>query len=295
YRDNPRGLAHYALAVLVRPHLPETLRDGWRSPLPRRCQHADILGAHSLLARIRGRLDEGLGIKSGLRRAIHPAPAAAHLGQPSQFAPGSWVRVKPADALRGVLDGRDRTRGLKFTDAQWQTAGQVFRTARQVRRLRDDHGRFRPVSRTVLLDGVDCAGHGPEPGGCGRHCPMMYRDEWLEPAAAPHRGPTVPHQVRHAHVRDLAEIAAGLDLHGRRDGLTFMPEMRAYAGKRFAIASQLTRVFEYDRWIAPRATIYILDGLSCSGALTGDRGPCDRACALLWHEDWLHVEPELAT
>jgi hypothetical protein len=123
---------------------------------------------------------------------------------------------------------------------------------------------------------------------------MMYRDEWLEPASAPPRAPAHAHAhaVRHARVRDLDEILAGLDLRGRRDGLTFMPEMKAYVGKRFAIANQLTTVFEYDRWIATRAAIYILDGLHCTGAVLGERGPCDRGCALMWHEDWLHVEPE---
>ena len=296
YRDSPRGLAHYAMSVLVRPHLPDTLRDGLRSPLPRSCQRADIIGAHTLVARIRGRIDRGLGIKSGIKRMVKPPPAREPLGKPSAFAPGAWVRVKSTEELRATLDERDRTRGLLFTGAQWQTVGKVFRTAHHVRRLRDDRGQFRPVSRTVLLEGVDCAGEGTEPAGCGRHCPMMYRDEWLEPAAAPSRGPTETHHpVRHARVRDLDEILAGLDLHGRRDGLTFMPEMRAYVGKRFAIASKLTTVFENDRWIATRAPIYILDGLHCSGAVLGERGPCDRACALMWHEDWLHVDPEQPT
>jgi CelD/BcsL family acetyltransferase involved in cellulose biosynthesis len=295
YRDTARGLAHYAMSVLVRPHLPETLRDGLRSPLPRGCQRADIIGAHTLVGRVRGRLDRGLGIKSGIKRLINPPPPRDPLGQPSAFAPGSWVRVKSVEELRATLDTRDRTRGLLFTETQWLTAGKVFRTARQVRRLRDDHGRFRPVSRTVLLDGVDCAGDGPTPTGCGRHCPMMYRDEWLEPASAPPRAPGHAHPMRHARVRDLDEILAGLDLRGRRDGLTFMPEMKAHVGKRFAIANQLTTVFEYDRWISTRAPIYILDGLHCSGAVLGDRGPCDRGCAMMWHEDWLHVEPEPRT
>jgi len=295
YRDSPRGLAHYALSVLVRPHLPPTLRDGLRSPLPRACQRADIVGTHTLVERIRGRVDRGLGIKSGLRRLIKPPPARDRLGEPSQFAPGSWVRVKSTDELRATLGARDRTRGLPFTDAQWQTCGQVFRAERPVRRLRDDHGRFRPVSRTVLLEGVDCAGDGAAHTGCGRRCPMMYRDEWLEPAAPPQRGPTPPRDapLRHARVRDHGDILAGLDLYGRRDGLTFMPEMRAHCGKRLAITGQLTEVFEYDRWTPTRAPIYILAGLHCTGDVLGERGPCDRACALLWHADWLYVEPEV--
>ncbi|HET7502506.1 MAG TPA: GNAT family N-acetyltransferase [Kofleriaceae bacterium] len=290
YRDTAVGLGRYALH-LARPHLPPALRGGLRDVLPRGCQRSDIVGVHTLIARVRGRLDQGLGIKSGIRRLVQPPPRRDPLGAASQFAPGSWVRVKPAPALRELLDPRDRTRGLLFTQAQWDTAGQVFQVSRQVRRMRDDHGRFRPISRTVLLDGVDCAGHGPEPAGCGRHCPMMYRDEWLEPADAPARGPAQPVSTRHARIRNLEDIRAGLDLLGRQDGLTFMPEMANYAGKRFPIAGKITSVFEYDRWIDTRAPIYILAGLHCAGEALGDRGPCDRACALLWHEAWLIIEP----
>jgi len=293
YRDTAAGLARYALRHLVRPHVPQTLRGGLREVLPRSCQRADIIGAHTLVERVRGRLDRGLGIKSGLLRKLRPPPPKPPVGAPSAFAPGSWVRVKDAPALRELLDDKDRTRGLLFTPAQWATAGQVLQVAQHVRRLRDDHGRFRPVSRTVLLEGVDCSGGGADPTGCGRHCPMMYRDEWLEPAEAPPRGPTPPASadVRHARVRGAEEIRAGLDLRGRRDGLTFMPEMAQYAGRRFPIANKLTTVFEYDRWIETRADVYILDGLHCTGAVVGDKGPCDRACALMWHEDWLIVEP----
>ncbi|HEU0031234.1 MAG TPA: GNAT family N-acetyltransferase [Kofleriaceae bacterium] len=290
YRDTPRGLARYAFRHVVRPHLPERLQGGIRELWPRSCQRADIVGVHSIVARARGRLTNGLGIKSGLVRAIKPPPAREPLGTPSGLEPGSWVRVKPEAELRTTLDAREKTRGLAFTPAQWQTAGEVFQVAKQVRRLRDDHGRFRPVSRTVLLEGVDCAGYGPEPAGCGRHCPLMYRDEWLEPAEPPPRGPTPPRAVRHARVRELSDIRDGLDLRGRRDGLTFMPEMAQYAGQRFAIASTLSTVFEYDRWVATRAPIYILEGVHCTGAVVGKDGPCDRACAVMWHADWLVVE-----
>lgn len=289
YRDTPVGLARYALH-LAHPHLPRALRGGVRNLLPHGCQRGDIIGVHTLLARVRGRLDAGLGIKSGIKRRLHPPPAREPLGAPSEFAAGSWVRVKPAPALRHVLDDRDRTRGLLFAPTQWGTAERVFRVAKQVRRMRDDHGRFRPISRTVLLEGVDCSGHGAEPAGCGRHCPMMYRDEWLEPAPAPHAAPTPTAGASHARVRSVDEIRAGLDLRGRRDGLTFMPEMERHAGKRFAIANRLTKVFEYDHWIETRAPIYILAGVNCAGEAVGSQGPCDRACSLMWHEDWLIVE-----
>jgi peptidoglycan/xylan/chitin deacetylase (PgdA/CDA1 family) len=70
YRDTPVGLARYALH-LARPHLPAALRGGVRTILPRGCQRNDIIGAHKLLARVRGRLDAGLGIKSGTERRLH--------------------------------------------------------------------------------------------------------------------------------------------------------------------------------------------------------------------------------
>ena len=303
YARNARGLVRYGLRELVKPRvrelvearLPETVRTTPRSPLPRRCQRADIVGAHSSGARIAGRLDRGLGIKTGLRRMLRKQKqqgAELRLGEPSMFPVGSWVRVRDRDAIKATLDDNHRTRGLEFVTGQWEECGRVYRVQRHVRRLRDDHGRFRAVSRTVLLDGSDCSGHSVEPAGCGRHCPMMYRDEWLEAAEAPRAAPAAPPRTKHARVRSFEEIAAGLDAFGRRDGVTFMPEMAAHVGKRFAIAGQLREVYEYGGWIAPPHPLYILAGVQCTGALTGCNGPCDRACALMWHEDWLIIEPD---
>jgi len=290
YQRSARGMARYGLREVVKPRLPATVRETPRSPLPRRCQRRDVVGGHTLVARIRGRLERGLGLKSGLRRALARTPARATLGQPSRFPVGSWVRVRDREVIAITLDDAGRARGLEFVPAQWDTCGKVHKVARHVRRLRDDHGRFRAVDATVLLDGVDCGGTAHEPGGCGRHCPLMYRDAWLEPASAP-RAETAPAPgTRYARIRDVEEIYAGLDAFGRRDGLTFMPQMAAFAGRRAAIASALTSVFEYDRWIAPASPVYILRGLHCDGSITGARGPCDRACALMWHADWLVIE-----
>lgn len=293
YSRTARGLVRYGLRELVKPLLPEPIRSTPRSPLPRRCQRVDIVGGHRLGARLAGRLDRGLGIKSRIKRLFaKPKAAGDRLGAASEFPVGSWVRVRDRGDIETTLDERLRTRGLAFVPVQWEECGKVYRVDRHVRRIRDDRGKFRPVSRTVLLDGSDCNGHGPEPAGCGRHCPLMFRDEWLVAAKAPAHAPRTTAGVRHARVRDLHEIRAGLDAFGRRDGLTFMPEMAAHAGKRFAIASKLGDVFEYDRWIAPAAGIYFLAGLHCTGALAGANGPCDRACALMWHADWLAIEPE---
>ena len=195
--------------------------------------------------------------------------------------------------MRALLDERGKHRGLLFTPAQWATCGQVYRVERSVRRLADDRGRMRRVSRTVLLEGVTCDAAGDRLG-CGRSCPLMYRDEWLEPAA-----PEQPHAAapvtRWARVRSLEQIRATLDGSGRCDGLSFSPEMARFAGRRLPVVRALPRVFELDRWTRTRSPVYVLEGARCTGAVLGDAGPCDRACSLLWHERWLQLEPAQAS
>jgi hypothetical protein len=291
YRATPRGLVRYALREVIKPRLPEQLRETPKSPFPRGCQRADLVGEHSVVARAVDRVGRGFGIRGRLTRALRHTPVAApRLGEPSAFAVGTWVRVRDEAAIRATLDAHDKLRGLGFVPSQWQTCGRVFRVDGHVQRLRDDHGRFRAVTRTVLLEGVDCSFGAHGPAGCGRRCPLMFRDEWLEPAAAP--AVSVPHvsTARHARVRDVEEITAGLDLFGRRDGVTFMPEMAAFAGKRLAIVGTLDQVFECDVWVKPTATIFQLENARCAGGVCGTER-CDRACTLLWHEDWLVLEP----
>jgi len=293
YQRSATGLVFYGLREKLKPRLPESMRD-LRTPFRRGCQRGDIVGVHSFVERLRGRVSSGLGIKSGILRALRSSPPAREpLGEPSRFAPGDWVRVLDAPRIRATLDADSRLRGLKFIPQQWTDCGRVFRVQKQVRRMRDDHGGYRPISRTVLLEGVSCAGEGPDPAGCGRHCPTMVRDEWLEPAERPRLAPPGPGPSgrRHVRVRVVDEIVAGLDLAGRRDGLMFMPEMAQYGGRRFPILEVIPKVYEHDRWVDTRRPVYLLEGLHCSGSLPGEPGPCDRACALLWHEDWLIVEP----
>ena len=302
YRPSIRGTAELVAREILEPRLPDRwleLVDSAAHELrrrSRRCQHDDLIGCYLPGQRAFGRLRAGLGVRSGLKRIVQgPADQPRQLGTPSRYGAGQWVRVLPEADLPAHLDGHDRLGGLKFVEAQWTTAGQSFRVDRPVRRLVDDRGQMRAVSRTVLLEGVTCDVAGPELG-CGRHCPLMFRDDWLEPAedpglAGPHPRPSAAGDARstHARVRTVAEIRATLDRRGRRDGVSFMPEMERFAGQQLPVVRRLSRVFELDAWRVPRAPIFMLAGAHCTGAVLGSDGPCDRACTLLWHRDWLIV------
>lgn len=153
----------------------------------------------------------------------------------------------------------------------------------------DDNGQMRAISTTVLLDSVPCSGpHGGH--GCGRECPMMFRDEWLEEVSPPPARPLPDDGAGYARVRDVAEIKATLDTGSARHGLLFMPEMYAYAGRRFRIRRKIGEVLDGGRRVPVSESIHLLEGLYCSGAIIEQNGPCQRACRLLWHEDWLQME-----
>jgi hypothetical protein len=74
-----------------------------------------------------------------------------------------------------------------------------------------------------------------------------------------------------------------------------MPEMERHAGRRVAVLARVAEVRELDRRTPARRPVCVLAGLNCTGAVVGPRGPCDRGCALLWHERWLEIEPAPAS
>jgi len=258
-----------------------------------RCQQQLFIGEHTLAQVIHGRTYRGFGIAPAIRGALSrktsTATKAPKLGEPSAFREGDWVRVLDVDTLRARLDERERTRGLRFSPQQYDYCGCLARVVRVVRRIVDDSGRMRPVSRTVLLEGIHCDGvRGDQ--GCGRCCPLMFRDEWLEKAAAPATESRAVEGALYARVRSLSEIRARLDWRGRRGGVMFVPEQAEYEGGRFRVVRKLERVFEADRDAIVREPIYLLDIPRCRGASLGGDGPCDRGCSLLWHGDWLELE-----
>jgi len=254
------------------------------------CQRLCIVGEHTLRWRgwfiYRSAFD--------IKRYLSQRARLSLVGEPSRYAEGDWVQVLNEVEIKMKLDSRSRTRGLEFINHQWYSCGGVYRVEKVMRRIVDDHGRYRPISQTVLLEGVDCGGPSGT-GGCGRRCPLMFRDEWLKPAATP-KTPAVFNNLTDSFVRirSVEEIRSSLDPQGKRDGLMFMPEMYQWAGKKFRVATQVTSlyesVFEYEGYAPVQSPVYILEGLHCSGKVLGPKGPCDRRCFILWHKDWLTPE-----
>jgi hypothetical protein len=239
-----------------------------------------------------GALRARVRLRTRLRRlrSGNPQQQAARSGAPSRFAAGTWVRVVDADRVFATLDEKKQLRGLPWLWQQWAYCGTVHRVFKPVGRMMDDSRRMRPVNGTVLLDTAPCGGplghH-----GCGRECPLMFRDEWLEEVPPPvEAAPAACEKGLHATVRSVEEIERTLDVRNSRGGLMLMPEMYGYAGKSFRVARKIERVWEGNCYVPVSQPVYMLEGLHCSGAILGADGPCERGCRLLWHADWLRLE-----
>lgn len=263
---------------------------------PPRCQLHSQLAQPTLrqwLYRLLGALRNRVRLRSRLKEwRFGKKPEPPRLGKPSRFAEGSWVRVRDAGSIFATLSLAKSLRGLVWVWQQWPYCGTVHRVFRPVQRMMDDGWQIRAISGTVLLDTVPCSG--PQGHhGCGRECPMMFRDEWLEevpPPPQPQLEPVPAGSGAFATVRSRNEILATLDGSNSRHGLMFMPEMYRYAGLRFPVRKKVEQVLDNGRYVSASQPVYILDGLHCGGEILGADGPCHRSCRLLWHEDWLVLE-----
>ncbi len=251
------------------------------------CQFFNTLGEHRLGPRMGYHFRHNLGVRTHLRRQFRKY----RVGASSIYAEGQWVQVLDKESIQRTLDADSKHRGLPFLPYQWIHCGEIYRVQKIIRSMLDDEGIFRPIARTVLLENVDCSSN-PAGQGCGRGCPLMFRDEWLKPAAP---ATTVVPALnglpgRYACVRSAQEIQATLDSKGKRDGLAFMPEMYRWTDRRFRVTRSIEKTFEFEKYVTPRGGVFILDGLYCSGAILGRAGLCERTCSVLWHKDWLTFE-----
>jgi hypothetical protein len=211
-------------------------------------------------------------------------------GAQSRFSSGTWVRILDEKRIRETLDSEGKLRGLYWSEQLWPYCGSVHQVLKPVRRMLDDTLIVRPISGTVLLDTATCGGvTGSQ--GCGRECPMMFRDEWLEEVQPQEKDLTrLAETTIYARIRDAKAIKQTLDASNSCQGLMFMPEMYEYAGKRFPVLKKVDRVWGPRQYLSTNDEYYLLEGLYCSGTVLGDNGPCERGCRLLWHKDWLDIE-----
>jgi hypothetical protein len=84
-------------------------------------------------------------------------------------------------------------------------------------------------------------------------------------------------------VRSAAEIMATLDVHGKLDGLPFMPEMLAFSGRRLHVSNRADNTCALGQPRRIERTVH-LKQLRCDGS--AHRG-CEAGCLFLWKEAWL--------
>lgn len=95
-------------------------------------------------------------------------------------------------------------------------------------------------------------------------------------------------------VANREKILATLDERGRVDGLPFMPEMLAFAGRSFQVSAVTHRTCDTVKTSGGSGTTRRMDGavhledLRCDGSA---HDGCQARCLLFWKEDWLEAAP----
>lgn len=95
-------------------------------------------------------------------------------------------------------------------------------------------------------------------------------------------------------IRSAEEIAATLDENGCYEGLSFMPEMRQFCGRRFRVFKRADKICVETRYymdLRRLADTVTLEEVRCDG---GEHDGCQRMCMIFWKERWLKPAPTLA-
>ena len=95
-------------------------------------------------------------------------------------------------------------------------------------------------------------------------------------------------------VRSRAEILRTLNERNKLEGCFFMQEMFDYCGSEQKVLRKVEHFFDEAAGKMRKArAIFILEGVHCSGNLTGYVTKCDRHCYSFWKEAWLErIDPE---
>jgi len=86
-------------------------------------------------------------------------------------------------------------------------------------------------------------------------------------------------------VRSEDEILATLDKNNTLEGLSFLPEMRKYCGRRLKVLKEVNKLLvEGETEMRHIRNTVILAGAFCDGEA---HGGCKRTCLILWKKTWL--------
>lgn len=85
-------------------------------------------------------------------------------------------------------------------------------------------------------------------------------------------------------VKSAAEIAATLDSQGRLDGIPFMPEMAAFAGRRMTVFKQVEKTCVEGGGLREMNPAILLAGARCDGSA---HDGCQRGCLIFWRPEWI--------
>lgn len=91
-------------------------------------------------------------------------------------------------------------------------------------------------------------------------------------------------------VRPMGEIQLTLDGKGACRGLSFMPEMEQYCGRRLRVHKRVQKIMLESTGELRKLSIptVLLEGAACDGS--AHQG-CDRCCPCFWREQWLKRVP----
>jgi hypothetical protein len=85
-------------------------------------------------------------------------------------------------------------------------------------------------------------------------------------------------------VKSEDELLATLDEQGTLDGLPFMPEMRAFSGRRHRVSGRAGRICVETAWMRRMDGAVFLDEVRCDGSA---HDQCQRGCVIFWRDQWL--------
>lgn len=92
------------------------------------------------------------------------------------------------------------------------------------------------------------------------------------------------HAGEYIEVKSEDEILKTLDENGRLNGLTYVPAMREFCGRRFKVFKRMETMYQEESGkVRKLKHTVLLDGVHCDGLLMR----CDRACFFFWREAWL--------